>query len=181
MEVSVPVDVITQEPIYNQNNINIHVWRNLIFDLETSRDYENNHDANTDDHRYHDMVISLLPWHEMEEYDITEYPRLVQQCGKIFIHFPMHKTRSNKESEYVSSFSDMRAVTTMINKYMNGGKRVLIHCHKDRCRILLFMACCMVQNNESLREIKSLMKLLGLGRKYLDYIRDYAVYIIENT
>lgn len=131
-----------------------------------------------------EVVICLLPWSELE--NAINYPDNVQRSGKIFIHFPI-QTRSLCNHRHVakskcrqmpcgnfSPFLDMRAVTTMINRYMETGLRVLIYCHRDLERMLLFIGCCMVQDGIPVDDVITGFQAYALPKQYQTYIQAYA-------
>jgi hypothetical protein len=148
-------------------------------------------DDNFSQHNKHDMVLSLLPWSEMDKYDSNSYPTNVQRSGKIFIHFPIYE-KSLCEHIYVAKtscneipcgifapFLDMRAIISMIDSYMKTGKRVLVYAHKDMNRMLLFVACCMIQDGFQFEDIMSDIEILDIGSEYLSYVEAYAKYLRE--
>lgn len=184
--------IITRRPRFRNNKIIVNLWRNLIVDVDVSRRYCA---AVLDDElleqSQHTMVLCLLTWGELEKYDAIRYPLNVQQSGKKFIHFPLHKsthcrhTYIPKAQCYEGScgrlapFLDMRAMTSMINSYMDNGEKILIYSHKDQNRTLLFMACCMAQGGIQLNDILSIMDFLKLRERYRSYIKHYMTYIRE--
>jgi hypothetical protein len=210
-------ELITTLPI-QPSNFHLHLWKNLFIDFEASIFYLQNHlsppRAEHEELRTRsepiifsqesesikflkepslqesiDIVICLLPWSEMGDYNAINYPDNVQRSGKIFIHFPIHprslcnhhhiqksKCRQTPCGRF-SPFLDMRAVTTMINRYMENGSSVLIYCHRDYQRMLLFVACCMVQAGVLVTDVLELMNRYELQTRYQKYIKAYSDYI----
>jgi hypothetical protein len=215
----IPVDLhepekITTAPIHS--NFRVSLWKNLWIDIEASLFFIHQHlsptrpepelsrtrsepifptfsnpsfDPDTTDLSTYDVIVCLLPWSEMGEYHVINYPDNVQKSGKILIHFPIHQKSVCSHSFIykskcrqmpcgkISPFLDMRAVTMMINQYMNMGLKVLIYCQQDRDRMLLFQACCMIQGEVLLEDVLQLMQQYTLKKRYQTYIKAYADYI----
>lgn len=147
-------------------------------------------------HSKHSMVVSLSTWDEMSKYNTINYATNVQRAGKIFIHFPINSKRPDIHCQhrYVGKsicntgncgilvpFLDMRAITSMLNSYMNKEDciGVLLHCHEDHNRMILFIGCCMIQGGTLIDEVIDIMKTLNLQARYQSYIKEFSEYLDE--
>ena len=186
----VPI-VIRTAPIFISRDKYLNIWKNLIIDTNLASEYsiETKLTSIREDKAY-SMVLSLSSLDEMQKYNICHYGSNVQKSGKTFIYFPLYK-KSLCPHKYISKavcyikpcgivtpFVDMKAMTTMINKYMDD-KGVLLHCHQDYDRMFLFIGCCMIQGGIPLDEVLYIMKTLNIKMAYKMYIETFAHYLYE--
>lgn len=183
--------LIERFPILKPKLIIINIWKTLIIDIIAAGKYEK--DIPSEDmfseHNTHDIVLSLLSWSELENH--YEYPTNVQKTGKVFIHFPIYgnsvckhiyveKTICNKiPCGFFVPFFDMKTVVGIIDGYMNTGKRILLYSQNNIHRMLLFVACSMIQYGYDVIEIVDNIKVLGVEDTCLDYVKAYGKYLAE--
>lgn len=177
--------VITRSPIIKSSS-KLNIWKEVIIDVDTSIRYKY---GPVNDITSHDMVISLLSWSELNSYDLISYSDNVQKSGKIFIHFPINE-KTYCHHNYIDKsvcregrcgifvpFDDINAIISIILSYMNMGKKILLHSHKDINRMLLFIGCGMVQDDYEIEDVINIMKNLDLTNEYIDYIKAYNTYL----
>lgn len=187
--------VITQSPIFASKKLFINIWKKLIIDMNISSLYADfSQNYNIPQYCRHSMVVSFASWDEMRKYNTLNYAINVQRSGRSFIHFPMYKKNFDTpcSHRYVGKsicntdpcglmipFLDMRAITAMLNGYMNKKETdgVLLHCHEDYNRMILFIGCCMIQGGTLLDEVMDIMKTLNLKIRYKSYIKAFAEYL----
>lgn len=183
--------VIYQTASFRFNPERMYKWRKLIINSSAAALYTNRVSHEISPSNQHSIVISLASWAEMRKYNTLMLPTHVQEAKKIFLHFPIigrsqciHKFDSSSKHhtnacELLASFADMKAMTTLVNGYMNKETvtGILLHCNNNYDRMLLFMACCMIQAESSLDDVLDMMAELRLRSFYRRYIEIFADYL----
>lgn len=197
-----PIDdneiIVTRTPVFASGLVLINWWnwKQLIINTDVSALYLSS-EINTikiPDHSQHTTVLSLSPWNEFKIYNTPNYSTNVQLAGKAFIHFPLtenYKCNHGYVSKSVcnqgacglySPFLDMKAITSVppINEYMDRtGNGILLHCHNNSDRMLLFIGCCMIQGKIPVDEVLNIMETLELPPLCQLYMTAFAEYLTD--
>lgn len=159
-EVLLPLPITTpiihRKPMYNHDMSIVNIWKTLTI--------------GTNDYTKYDVIVSLVPWSEMNAYDIQEYPQTVQAHKKIFLHFPFQKPPKIPDR---SLLLNIRAITSVINTYLDDNKHVLLHGHKDKQRPLFLALCCMLNSGIIYDEVQNIAGILQLHKYYHLYLRQF--------
>lgn len=84
------------------------------------------------------IIICLLEWSELYILNISQYPRLAQQYGFIFYHFPIKDGNVPKEN-------DLLTLIEIIETHLYDGHKILIHCKAGLGRAGTICACSLVK------------------------------------
>jgi ADP-ribosyl-[dinitrogen reductase] hydrolase len=83
------------------------------------------------------IIVCLLEWQELHKLHISEYPKVVQENGYIFYHFPIKDCDIPKETELI-------ALIKILRNHLMNGYQILIHCREGLGRAGTICACCLV-------------------------------------
>lgn len=121
-----------------------------------------------------DVIVCLLQWKEMKNFNIKNYPYMARENGFIFYHLPIPDAS-------VPRLVEIEILLPILVNHLYNGKNVLIHCLAGKGRSCTITACLLcylgINPDESINLLRRGVCDCIKNKKQIDFIEKYWKHI----